>query len=126
MWSQEGHEHKDRRDELNAEIPELAREVKQAKAEFDRLQTQFKQAQATFNRRLEEIKSESQRERDRTLDRAGVRYSERSDAKIVKKTDGTTQIYHGGLGSGDGIGHGHTALDQSGRVIYDRDSFFEC
>lgn len=32
MWSQEGHEHKDRRDELNAEISELAREVKQAKA----------------------------------------------------------------------------------------------
>ena len=170
MWSQEGHEHKDRRDELNVEISELAREVKQAKAnaeasaprvdssvfnyaksafesakarhesaqaefkrlkalrdsakaEFDRLQAQFKQAQAAFNRRLEEIKSESQRERDRTLDRAGVRYSERSDAKIVKKADGTTQIYHGGLGSGDGIGHGHTALDQSGRITYDRDSF---
>jgi hypothetical protein len=60
MWSQEGHEHKDRRDELNAEISELAREVKQAKADFDRLQAQFKQIQTTFNRRLEEIKSESQ------------------------------------------------------------------
>ena len=31
-YSQEGHMHKDRRDELNAEISELAREVKQAKA----------------------------------------------------------------------------------------------
>lgn len=31
-YSQEGHEHKDRRDELNAEISELAREVRQAKA----------------------------------------------------------------------------------------------
>lgn len=30
-YSQQGHEHKDRRDELNAEISELAREVKQAK-----------------------------------------------------------------------------------------------
>lgn len=32
MLSQEGHEHQDRRNELNAEISELAREVKQAKA----------------------------------------------------------------------------------------------
>ena len=31
-YSQQGHEHKDRRDALNAEISELAREVKQAKA----------------------------------------------------------------------------------------------
>lgn len=31
-YSQQGHEHKERRDELNAEISELAREVKQAKA----------------------------------------------------------------------------------------------
>lgn len=31
-YSQEGHMHKDRRDDLNAEISELAREVKQAKA----------------------------------------------------------------------------------------------
>lgn len=31
-YSQEGHEHKDRRDELNAEISEFARKVKQAKA----------------------------------------------------------------------------------------------
>lgn len=32
IYSQEGHEHRDRRDALNAEISELAREVKQAKA----------------------------------------------------------------------------------------------
>ena len=31
-YSQQGHEHKDRRDALNAEISELAREIKQAKA----------------------------------------------------------------------------------------------
>ena len=31
-YSKQGHEHKDRRDALNAEISELAREVKQAKA----------------------------------------------------------------------------------------------
>lgn len=172
IYSQEGHEHKDRRDELNAEISELAREVKEArqdaecrapktdslafhsaqnafnrakeynqrletefkrlkaerdrlKAEFDRLQEDHKRAKVAFQNRLEEVKSANQRERDRTLDKAGVRYSERADAKIVKKSDGTTQVYHGGLGKGDGIGHGHTTLDQSGRVSYDRDAFAE-
>ena len=171
-YSQEGHAHKDRRDELNAEISELAREVKQAKAnaealapridssafnyaksafesakarhesaqaefkrlkgrrdsaksEFDQLQARFKQAQDAFNRKLEEVKANRRRERDEVLDKAGVRYSERKDAKIVKKSDGTTQIYHGGVGSGDGYGHGHTALDQFGRKTYERGAFEE-
>ena len=31
------------------------------------------------------------------FDKAGVRWSERNDAKIVKKADGTTQVYYGGL-----------------------------
>ena len=69
------------------------------------------------------MKAANQRERDKVLDKAGVRWSERESAKIVKKADGTTQVYHGGLGSGDGYGHGHTALDQSGRKTYDRGAF---
>ena len=36
--------------------------------------------------------------RKRTLDKAGVDYFERDSAKIVKKADGTTQVYHGGFG----------------------------
>lgn len=37
IYSQEGYEHKDRRDELNAEISELAQKVKQAKANAEAL-----------------------------------------------------------------------------------------
>ena len=59
------------------------------------------------------------------LDKAGVRWSDRKDAKIVKKADGSTQVYHGGVGAGDGYGHGHTALDQFGRKTYDRGAFEE-
>ncbi len=171
-YSQEGYEHKECRDELNAEISELIREIKQAKAnaeatapkvdssafnyaradfqsakarhesaqaefkrlkalrdaakaEFDQLQAQFKQAQAAFRRKLEEVKADNQRERDKVLDKAGVRWPERKDAKIVKKADGTTQVYHGGIGAGDGYGHGHTALDRFGRKTYDRGAFEE-
>ena len=166
-WSQQGHEHKERRDELNEEVRRLCEEVKsakqdaefrapradssvflrakaefestkarheaaqsefkrfkaerdQAKAEFDSAQAEYIRAKEAFRRKLEEVKANSQRERDRVLDKAGVSYSERKDAKIVKKPDGTTQVYHGGIGSGDGYGHGHTALDQFGRKTYDR------
>lgn len=171
-WSSQGHDHKDRRDQLNEEVSRLCQEVKDAKceaqwrapktdssafhrakeaferaksrhesaqAEFkrlkverDRLKDEFNSAQAEhvrlkeeFQRKLEEVKSANKRERDRTLDKAGVRWSERNDAKIVKKADGTTQVYHGGLGKGDGLGHGHTALDQFGNKTYDRDAFAE-
>lgn len=172
IYSQEGHDHKERRDELNAEISELAREVKDArrdaeyrapktdfsafhrakdvferaksshestqaefkrlKAERDRLKAEFDSAQEEhahlkeeFQRKLEEVKANNKRERERTLDKAGVRWSERKDAKIVKKADGTTQVYHGGIGDGDGYGHGHTALDQFGNKTYDHDAFAE-
>ena len=171
-WSQQGHDHKERRDELNEEVRRLCEEVKvakqdamwrapkvdasafhrakaifesakarheaaqsefkclkaerdQAKAEFDSAQGEFKRAKEAFQKKLEEMKANNRRERDRILDKAGVRYSERKDAKIVKKPDGTTQIYHGGVGSGDGYGHGHTTLDQFGRKTYDRGAFEE-
>ncbi|MDO5451870.1 MAG: DUF1771 domain-containing protein [Candidatus Saccharibacteria bacterium] len=170
VYSQEGHEHKNRRDELNAEISALGREVKEAKnnamqrahrtnssafqsakasfeqakarheaaqarfkslkaerdeakAEFDSAQAEHKRLKEEFQSRLAEVKSRKQRERDRVLDKAGVRWSERKDAKIVKKADGTTQIYSGGLGGGDGLGHGHVALDSSGHKTYERDAF---
>lgn len=105
-------------------------EFKSAKAERDAYKTEFDSAQAEFERlknecqrKLNEIKANNQKERDRILDKAGVGYLNRQDAKIVKKADGTTQVYHGGLGSGDGLFHGHVALDQSGNKTYSRDAF---
>ncbi|MBP3899503.1 DUF1771 domain-containing protein [Candidatus Saccharibacteria bacterium] len=75
-YSQEGHSHKDRRDELNAEISELCREIKEAKqsAEWQAPKTDnsaFKAAKASFERaksRHESAEAEFKRlklERDR-------------------------------------------------------------
>lgn len=171
-WSEQGHSHKNLRDQLNCQISELCREVKAAKqnaemranktnssafhrakeafddaknkheafqagfkrlkAERDQLKIEFHRAEAEhrklkeqFQRKLDEIKTNNRREREETLDKAGVSLFERSDAKIVKKSDGTIQVYHGGIGSGDGYGHGHTALDQFGNKTYDRKAFTE-
>ena len=105
-------------------------EFKSAKAERDAYKAEFDSAQAEFERlndacqrKLDEIKANNRKERERILDKAGVGYLNRQDAKIVKKADGTTQVYHGGLGSGDGLFHGHVALDQSGNKTYSRDAF---
>ena len=172
IYSAEGHEHKERRNELNEEVSRLIQEVRdaktnaewrapktdssafhrakdifnEAKARHESAQSEFKRLKAErdsckaefiaaqeehtrlkeeFQRKLAEVKANNQRERDRILDKAGVRWSERNDAKIVKKADGTTQVYHGGIGSGDGLGHGHTALDQFGHKIYEREAFRE-
>ena len=170
MYASEGHMHKDRRDDLNAEVGRLIQEInnakanakwqtssshgnsfqsaksnfnnakmlhesaeaefKSAKAERDAYKAEFDSAQAEFERlknecqrKLNEIKANNQKERDRILDKAGVSYLNRQDAKIVKKADGATQVYHGGLGSGDGLFHGHVALDQSENKTYSRDAF---
>ncbi len=171
-YAAEGREHKERRDDLNAQIRELIDEIKEAKnnaewrapridssayqaaksrfesaksrhesaeerfkrckaerdqkkALFDSLQAEHVRLKEEFQRKLEEVRATRQRERDRDLDRAGIRWSDRQDAKIVKKTDGTTQVYSGGLGSGDGYGHGHVAIDSSGKVVYERGAFEE-
>ena len=170
IYAAEGHEHRNRRDELNEEVGILIQEIRDAKAnaewrapktdssafhrakdifndakarheavqaefkrlkaerdrckaEFDSLQAEHIRLKEELQRKLAEVKAANQRERDRALDKAGVRWSERKNAKIVKKADGTTQIYHGGLGSGDGLGHGHTALDRFGNKTYDRGAF---
>jgi domain of unknown function (DUF1771) len=171
-WSEQGHSHKNLRDQLNCQISELCREVKAAKQnaemranktnssafhrakeafddaknrheafqagfkrlkaerdqfklEFHRTEAEHRKLKEQFQRKLDEIKTNNKREREETLDKAGVSLFERSDAKIVKKSDGTIQVYHGGVGSGDGYGHGHTALDQFGNKTYDRKAFTE-
>lgn len=93
------------------------------KAEFDSAQAEFERLKDACQRKLDEIKANNRKEREHILDKAGVGYLNRQDAKIVKKADGTTQVYHGGLGSGDGFGHGHVALNQSGKKTYSRDVF---
>ena len=95
------------------------------KTEFDSAQAEHKRLKEKFAHRLEEVKTKNQRERDQVLDKAGVSHFDRKDAKIVKKADGTTQIYHGGVGKGDGYGHGHTALDKFGDKTYERGAFKE-
>ncbi len=106
-----------------AEFNRLKVERNRLKAEFDATQEYFIQCKEEFQKKLAEVRAKSQQERDRILDKAGITGAERADAKIVKKADGTIQVYHGGFGPGDGFGHGHTAIDQSGVITYDRDAF---
>lgn len=106
-----------------AEFNRLKAERDRLKAEFDAAQKHFLLYKEEFQKKLAEVKAKNQQERDRILDKAGITGAERADAKIVKKADGTIQVYHGGFGPGDGFGHGHTAIDQSGVITYDRDAF---
>lgn len=106
-----------------AEFNRLKAERDRLKAEFDAAQKRFLQYKEEFQKKLAEVKAKNQQERERILDKAGITGAERADAKIVKKADGTIQVYHGGFGPGDGFGHGHTAIDQSGVITYDRDAF---
>ncbi len=135
-YSEQGHAHKARRNELNDEVSRLCQEVKdakahaecsasrpdetafkaakerfksaktrhesrqaefknlkakrdQAKAEFDSLQAEWVRRKNAFQTKLEQVKAENKRERENTLDKAGVYWSERENAKIIKKADGT-------------------------------------
>lgn len=116
---------KSRHESAEAEFKRLKAERDHYKAKFDSAQAEYLRLKEEFQEKLTQVKQDNQRERDKILDKAGIEWSNRDDAKIVKKADGTTQIYYGGLLSGDGLGHGHTAIDQFGHKTYDRGAFEE-
>ena len=114
---------KSRQKSAEAEFERLKTERDQYKAKFDSAQAEYLRLKEEFQEKLAQIKQDNQRERDKILDKAGVNWSNREDAKIVKKADGTTQVYYGGLLFGDGLGHGHAALNQFDDKTYDRGAF---
>lgn len=94
-------------------------EFKLAKGEFDR-------ASAAFKSRLGAVKSQSQKtkaDRRSLAERAGVPYQYRDSVWVSTDSDGNTNIYFGGVGEPNGPGHGHYAMDRSGKVTYRRDPF---
>ncbi len=110
-------------EEAQAEFKRLKTLRDEAKAKFDAIQAQYLEVKNAFQERLDVLKAEAQVEREKMLETAGVTVEEQKDAKIVKKTDGSVQIYFGGIGRADGLGHGHIALNDSGLKFYERKAF---
>jgi hypothetical protein len=103
------------------------------KTDHERAQAEFREAKAEADRAKEAFPSrltEVRRERDRRkadkrdlANRTGIPYQYRDNVYISRESDGTVNIYFGGLGSPDGPGHGHYAMDSAGNVTYARDPY---
>jgi len=116
-----------------AEFDRARDEHDRAKADHEHTQAEFKRAKADFDStknafqaRLEVVLSERQQRRDdkRSIaERAGVPYQYLDNVFVSTDADGTVNIYFGGVGSPDGPGHGHYAMDSSGNLTYSRDPF---
>lgn len=104
-----------------------------AKAEHEREQAVFKRAKeafdataSAFRTRLDRVKAEGKKRNDdrRSLaQRAGVPYQYLDKVWVSVATDGTVNIYFGGVGEPNGPGHGHYVMDSSGNVTYKREPF---
>lgn len=114
---------KEKHEAAQLEFKRLKVKRDEAKNEFGAIQADYLAAKGAFQQRLNVLKTEAQVERERMLETAGVTTTERKNAKIVKKADGTVQIYLGGIGRADGLGHGHIALDRTGAKFYERGAF---
>jgi hypothetical protein len=92
---------KSEHDRAKADHEQKQAEFKQAKAEFGR-------AKDAFRRRLEVVRSASKQRKDdkRSLaERAGVPHQYLDDVWVSTASDGTVNIYFGGIGSPNGPGH---------------------
>lgn len=104
-----------------------------AKAAHERAQEAFKAAKASFEsasaafkRRLETVRADNNRRKNdkrSVAERAGVPYRFLDDVWVSKDSDGTTNVYFGGVGKPNGPGHGHYVMDRNGTVTYKRDPF---
>lgn len=116
-----------------AKFDRVRDEHSRAKADHEQKQTEFKRAKADFDRaktaflaRLEIVRSERKQRKDdkRSLaERAGVPYQYRDEVYVSTETDGTINIYFGGVGEPNGPGHGHYAMDSRDKVTYRREPF---
>ncbi len=105
-----------------------------AKADHERKREEFKQAKAAFDSasqafktRLDEVRAQSQRRKDdnRSIaERAGVPIQYLDNVWVSRQGD-VYNIYFGGIGKPDGLGHGHYVMDSSGNVTYRREPFDE-
>lgn len=101
-------------------------EHERAQAEFKRRKAEFDQAVKAFQDRLTKVKAENKKRSDdkRSIaEKAGVPHQYRDKVWVSKQPDGTTNIYFGGVGKPNGLGHGHYVMDRSGKVTYRRDPF---
>ena len=97
-----------------------------AQAEFKRTKEVFDAAATAFRTRLEKVKAEGKsrnQDRQALARQAGVPLQYIDKVWVSRKPDGTVNIYFGGFGEPNGPGHGHYAMDRSGKVTYRRDPF---
>lgn len=101
-------------------------EHQRTQEEFKRAKAEFDSAVAAFKRRLEQVRAESKRRQDdkRSIaQRARVPYQYLDNVWVSRQSDGSYNIYFGGMGEPNGPGHGHYVMDASGNVTYRRDPF---
>ena len=101
-------------------------EHERAQAEFKRRKDEFDQAVKAFRARLTNVKAENRKcsdDKRSIAEKAGVPHQYRDKVWVSTQSDGTTNIYFGGVGKPDGPGHGHYVLDRNGTVTYKRDPF---
>lgn len=104
-----------------------------AKTDHERAANEFKRAKAdfascanAFKSRLERVKAESSRRRENDRDiasRAGVVAEYLDNIKVRRNSDGSYDIYYGGIGAPDGFGHGHATIDRVGKLTHNRRPF---
>ena len=119
--------------QAKARFDSAKRVYERAKAEHERAQADFKYAKDEFNNASKAFKDRLQHVRDASARRkadkrsvaqqAGVPYQFLDNVWVSTDLSGIVNIYFGGLGSPNGPGHGHYAMDRTGKVTYRRDPY---
>ena len=129
---------KSRHESAEADFKHLKTKRDTLKAEFDSLNAEHKRLKAEFQERLEKVKAENSKRRNKAVDSVNSALVKvkpfalgtigDKNAKIVERDDGSGKkdVYYSGMAAaGDGLGHGHAVIDKDGNVTYLREPWSE-
>lgn len=113
-------------DQSKAEHDRAKADHEQKQAALNSAKAEFERAQNAFKTRLAAVRATSkQRKSDKrsVAERAGVPRQYLDDVWVSTEPGGAVNIYFGGIGEPAGPGHGHYAMDSTGKVTYRREPF---
>ena len=117
---------KDEYDSARRSFNSAKDEHARTQAEFKRAKEAYTSAVNAFRTRLEQVRADGKKfnqDRENLARQAGVPLRYINKVWVSKEPNGIVNLYFGGVGKPNGPGHGHYAMDRSGKVTYKRDPF---
>jgi chromosome segregation ATPase len=114
---------KNEHETIQAQFKTVKAEYDHVKAAFESAQAEHQKAKEAFKNCLAKIQNKQQGFHNKKQKIAAQAGKRSDDVKVrFNPETGKNDVFFGGIGKADGVGHGHAVVDEDGEVVYLRDA----